>query len=106
MSKIEAHNKKKEFIQLYGRKDINTGCLCNLTDGGDGIWNCKRSAETRQKLSDQKCGSKNHQYGKKQSLSEACRAVNLDCRKYSGKASLVARGLRNHCKGYIFKYLN
>lgn len=28
--------KEKEFIKLYGRIDKNTGCLSNMTDGGDG----------------------------------------------------------------------
>lgn len=32
----EAKEKEKEFISLYGRKNLNKGTLCNLTDGGDG----------------------------------------------------------------------
>lgn len=28
--------KEKEFIKLYGRKDLNLGSLCNFTDGGEG----------------------------------------------------------------------
>ena len=28
--------KEKEFIILYGRRDLGLGTLCNLTDGGDG----------------------------------------------------------------------
>lgn len=27
--------KEKEFIKLYGRQDLNTGILCNLTNGGE-----------------------------------------------------------------------
>jgi hypothetical protein len=27
--------KEREFIELYGRKDIKTGCLVNLSDGGE-----------------------------------------------------------------------
>jgi hypothetical protein len=29
--------KEKEFIKLYGRIDLKTGTLANMTDGGDGI---------------------------------------------------------------------
>jgi len=32
----QAFEKEKEFIKLYGRIDKNTGCLANLTDGGEG----------------------------------------------------------------------
>jgi len=67
LSKDEASKKEKEFIKLYGRKDLNTGTLCNMTDGGDGIWNSIRSYETKQKLSNLKLGNKNPQFGKKQS---------------------------------------
>lgn len=158
LSKTEASLKEQEFIKLYGRIDNGTGSLCNLTDGGDGIWNCIRSKETKQKLRDQKLGEKNHQYGKVQSystrqkrslsmvgqtrsnetkvkqslssvksgqaiktevfnfktgntvgiyhsMSEACRAVGLNPTIYSGKASIVARGIRNHVKGFSFKYI-
>lgn len=159
LTKNEASIKEQEFIKLYGRIDNGTGFLCNLTDGGDGIWNCKRSEETKEKLRNQKIGSKNPQYGKKQntltklkrsialkgkkrtietklkqslssiisgqakttevldfktkeiigkyhSLSEACRSVGLEPKKYSSKASLVANGFRNQVKGYIFRYVN
>lgn len=33
----EACKKEKEFIALYGRKDLGKGTLVNLTDGGDGV---------------------------------------------------------------------
>lgn len=32
----EACEKEKEFIALYGRKDLGTGILCNMTFGGEG----------------------------------------------------------------------
>lgn len=35
----DAKIKEKEFISLYGRKDLNKGCLVNMTDGGDGTVN-------------------------------------------------------------------
>ena len=67
LSKQDASIKEQELIKKYGRKNLNEGSLCNMTDGGDGIWNCKRSEETKLKLREQKIGSKNPQFGKKQS---------------------------------------
>jgi len=33
----EACEKEKEFIEMYGRIDLKTGSLVNLTSGGDGV---------------------------------------------------------------------
>jgi hypothetical protein len=54
LTKEDASLKEQELIKLYGRKDINKGSLCNMTDGGDGIWNCTRSEKTKKLLSIQK----------------------------------------------------
>jgi len=48
----EACNKEKEFIKLYGRKDLKTGCLSNMTDGGEGAVGIKHTEETKKKISD------------------------------------------------------
>jgi hypothetical protein len=46
----QAVEKEKEFIQLYGRRDLGLGTLVNMTDGGDGILGKKHSEETKQKI--------------------------------------------------------
>lgn len=45
-----AKEKEKEFIALYGRIDLGTGTLCNLTNGGDGINGWKATSETINKM--------------------------------------------------------
>jgi hypothetical protein len=47
----EAKEKEIEFIALYGRKDLKSGCLVNMTDGGEGSLNVIVSEKTRQLLS-------------------------------------------------------
>lgn len=45
----EACIKEKEFIALYGRKDLGLGPLINMTNGGEGL--CNPSKEVRDRLS-------------------------------------------------------
>ncbi len=59
----EAYAIEKYLIAFYGRHDLGTGNLANLTDGGEGIMNA--SEETRKKMSESRLGKKNHMYGKK-----------------------------------------
>lgn len=60
----EALKREVYFISLYGRKNINTGILVNLTDGGDGCNNMKHS-ETTKKIHSQRISGINHpNYGK------------------------------------------
>jgi hypothetical protein len=41
----QACEKEKEFITLYGRKDLGLGTLTNLTNGGEGILGYKNTPE-------------------------------------------------------------
>jgi hypothetical protein len=56
----QACEKEKEFISIYGRKNINNGTLANLTDGGEGALNriYVTSEETKRKLSIAHTGKK------------------------------------------------
>lgn len=50
-NKEEVKKKEIELIKLYGRIDLKSGILSNLTDGGDGNHNVIVSKETRIKRS-------------------------------------------------------
>jgi hypothetical protein len=47
----EACEKEREFITLYGRRDLDKGPLVNLTDGGDGVLGFNHREETKLKIS-------------------------------------------------------
>ena len=50
----EIENKEKEFIELYGRRELKNGTLVNMIDGGKGqksVHLKKHSEETKKKMS-------------------------------------------------------
>ena len=49
-SEAEAFAKEVELIALYGRRNMNTGTLFNLTDGGEGATGAVRSAAEKEVL--------------------------------------------------------
>lgn len=51
ISREEACELEEILISEYGRVNNSTGCLCNMTDGGEGAPNVIVSLETRNKLS-------------------------------------------------------
>ena len=65
LTRQEACKKEMELIALYGRRDLDTGILVNMTNGGDGVHKRIVSEESRKKMSFAKLGDKNYLYGKK-----------------------------------------
>ena len=49
-----------ELIAKYGRIDLGTGTLVNLTDGGEGTLNRKMTEETKRKISKARTGNITH----------------------------------------------
>ena len=54
----DAKLKEKEFIKLYGRIDLGTGTLVNLTDGGDGSVGYKHTKEGLLRIGEKSKGRK------------------------------------------------
>lgn len=54
----DACDKEKEFIKFYGRKNLNQGTLCNLTDGGEGVLGLKHTDKTKNLISKKGIGRK------------------------------------------------
>ena len=86
----EACKKEIEFIKLYGRLDLSTGILSNLTNGGDGTLGFSLTEERKKILSLRFSGQGNPMYGKKMSQ-ESIEKASL---KKRGKSSWN-KGLKN-----------
>jgi hypothetical protein len=63
----EVCEKEKEFIEIYGRRNLGKGELCNLTDGGDGAKGVIYDEARKKRISEKYSGKKNPFYGKNHS---------------------------------------
>jgi hypothetical protein len=70
----DAQDLEKLLIQEYGRLDLGTGTLCNLTDGGEGT--CNVTPEVRKKMSERRKGVSVFQVGYKMSK-DHCLSISL-----------------------------
>lgn len=87
ISEEESLEIEKKLISLIGRIDIETGTLCNMTEGGEVGF--KRTEESRKKLSESKKGVKNPMFGK--TTSQKQKDSVIEARK-SGKIKLTENG--------------
>lgn len=78
LTETDAFKLEQHYIQKYGRKDLGTGILRNMTNGGDGIPGHKHSEETKKKIALARMGKPTN-LGKKMSeeQKEKLRQANL-----------------------------
>ena len=87
LNEAEAFESEIALIELFGRKDLGTGCLRNLTSGGEGRSGAVVSDETRQKQSAAKKGKPSPRLGQivsdktRKKQSESARRRNPSTRK-------------------------
>jgi predicted XRE-type DNA-binding protein len=61
------YEKEREFIELYGRKDLNKGTLVNHNNGGGGLEDSKHTEEAKKKISESNKGRISAMLNKKHS---------------------------------------
>ncbi len=87
--------KEIEFILLYGRKDLKTGILCNLTGGGDGTRDISEEERKRRSIAmkGKLVGDKNPMYGKRGALHFNYGKPVSEERKQRQREKLIGKGL-------------
>lgn len=95
-SEADAFESERALIWLFGRQDLGTGCLRNISDGGEGGSN--PTASTREKQRQAKLGNKIH-LGRKHTLvaranMAAAHIGKQDSPATRAKKSAAAKGIR------------
>jgi len=65
LTEFQAHSLEKELILFYGRRNINAGCLANMTDGGEGTSGYIASEDQRKRQSIKYTGKGHPRYDKR-----------------------------------------
>ena len=63
LSAEEAIESEINFIKAFGRLDLGTGVLTNMTEGGDGVIGYIKTEEEREKISERMSGEKHPFHG-------------------------------------------
>ena len=90
LSEDEAFQLEREIIKTYGRRDVGTGCLVNLTDGGEGTSGHIHSKKTKRKMSESQKG-KTRSDETKRKMSDAKKG-NPRSKEHSRKLSESQKG--------------
>lgn len=108
---VDACELEKLMIQEYGRFDLGTGRLVNMTDGGDGAFGLKQSQETIDKRNNSIRGKKRTEETKKR-MSEVRKGIIFSAehienlrKSHLGKLPSNARQVIHLETGFVFDSL-
>ena len=85
------------LISFYGRKDLGTGILVNMTEGGDGRYGSIISEETKKKMSESHKGL--NTWTKERYLAGLWNPVQVYTPEYREKLSRAKKGKPNNFQG-------
>lgn len=100
LTEDDANKHEKYMIAIFGRKDLRTGILRNLTDGGEGTSNVKMTEERLIKL--RKPKSEEHKEKLRKPKSEEYKKKMSDIKKGTKLSTKHKEKISNQVKGRMW----